>query len=185
MDRRIFIIALAAALTACAPVLSRELMDQGKRDVPYDQMRRDPGPYKGKLYILGGLIVETRITEKGSQLEVLALPVDSLGYLEYGRSWGRFLAVSPLNKGILDPVVYKRGREVTLAGEFIEMRKGKIDEMEYIYPVFEIKELYLWREQMPYYWPPYYPYYDPWYGPYPFPYDRWGWPYPYPWPPPP
>jgi outer membrane lipoprotein len=78
-------------------------------------------------------------------------------------------------------MVYKKGREVTLAGEFVEARKGKIDEMEYVYPVFEIREIYLWEERTGYY-PPnyYYPYYDPFfYGP-PFMYGPWGWPYGYP-----
>ncbi|MEW6601792.1 MAG: Slp family lipoprotein, partial [Nitrospirota bacterium] len=65
----------------------------------------------------------------------------------------------------------------TLAGEFIDMRKGKIGEMDYVYPLFEIKEIYLWeelkeRDYYYYYLPPPYPYwyygrqpYDPrwWY----------------------
>ena len=32
---------------------------------------------------------------------------------------------------MLDPLVYRKGREITLAGDFVEVRKGKIDEMEY------------------------------------------------------
>ena len=75
-------------------------------------------------------------------------------------------------------MVYKKGREVTLAGEFLELRKGRIDEMEYVYPVFEIKEIYLWEERQEYYIPYYYPYYyDPFTYRSPFLYDSWGWPY--------
>ena len=141
--------------------------------------------YKGKLFILGGIIAETRFSEKGSQIEALSVPVDSLGYLQGSdHTQGRFLAVYPRSKGLLDPMVFKQGREITLAGEFVEVRKGKIDEMEYVYPVFEIREIYLWDEHRDYYYSNYYyPYYDPWgwpYGGYGYPYG-YSYPYGYPW----
>lgn len=162
-------------LAACSPVLNRDVMDRGIRDVPFSGLREAPDAYQGKLFILGGLIVESRFTEKGSQIEALVVPVDSLGYLRSAeRSQGRFLAVYPKARGLLDPLVYSKGREITVAGTFIEARKGKIDEMEYVYPVFEIKEIYLWEERRDYYPMPYrYPYYDPWGRPYANPY----WPY--------
>jgi hypothetical protein len=57
--------------------------------------------------------------------------------------------------------------------------------MEYLFPVFEIKDIYLWEERKDYYWPAYYPYYYYPYYNYPFLYDPWGRPYPGPyWPPP-
>lgn len=182
MKRIVAVIAVALALTACSPVLNRTLMNEGERDVPFEELRQTPDAYKGRLFILGGLIIDARFTEKGSQIEALAVPVDSLGYLEEdGRSPGRFLAVYPREKGLLDPMIYKKGREITLAGEFIESRKGKIDEMEYLYPVFEIRQIYLWDERRDYYWPAYYyPYYDPFYYRSPFLYDPWGRPYPSP-----
>jgi outer membrane lipoprotein len=180
MKRVIAIGIVSLLLASCAPVLDRQLMREGQRDVSFDELRSNPDAYKGRLYILGGLIAETRFTEQGSQLEVLAVPVDSYGYLkERERSTGRFLAVLPKNKALLDPLVYKTGREVVLAGEFLEIRKGKIDEMAYEYPVFEIRQIHLFEEQQYYnnmYPYPYYPYYPYpyWYSPY------WG-----PWPPPP
>lgn len=179
MKKGLFIFFASIVLFSCAPVLNRELMREGTRDVSFNRLREAPDAFKGKLFILGGLIVDTRFTGKGSQIEALAVPVDSHGYLQETRhSEGRFLAFYPRAKGLLDPVVYKKGREVTLAGEFVEARKGKIDEMEYVYPVFEIREIYLWEEEREYY-----PYYYG--GPYPYyPYDPWGRPYPYYWPPP-
>jgi len=175
-------------------VLTREVMKQGMRDVPFNQLRQDPAVYKGKLFILGGIIAETRFSEKGSQIEALSVPVDSLGYLQGSdHTQGRFLAVYPRSKGLLDPMVFKQGREITLAGEFVETRKGKIDEMEYVYPVFEIREIYLWDERRDYYGPNYYYPYGSWgpYGGYGYPYGGWpygggygypysGWPYSYP-----
>jgi outer membrane lipoprotein len=177
--KKIFLTAVSSLiLFSCAPVLNRQLMYEGVRNVPFSQLREAPDAYRGKLFILGGLVVETRFTGKGSQIEALYVPVDSYGYLkETERSMGRFLAIYPREKGLLDPLVYKTGREITLAGEFLEIRKGKIDEMDYAYPVFEIKQIYLWEERKEYYYPfypYYYPYpywwYDPWWRPYPGPY---------------
>jgi outer membrane lipoprotein len=185
MQRVLLISAIVLVLSACSPVLTREVMNDGMRDVSFNQLRQSPDEYKGKVFILGGLIAETRFSEKGSQIEALSVPVDSLGYLrESGQPQGRFLAIYPKSKGLLDPLVYKKGREITLAGEFVETRKGMIDEMEYVYPVFEIKEIHLWEERRDYYGPNYYyPYYDPFSYRSPFMYDPWGWPYPYPfWP---
>jgi len=182
--KKIFLISIIfLVLSACSPVLDRELMNRGIREVPFSGLRETPDAYQGKLFILGGLIVESRFTEKGSQLEALAVPVDSRGYLQgVERSQGRFLAVNPRSQGLLDPLVYRKGREVTIAGTFIEARKGKIEEMDYVYPVFEIKEIYLWEDRKDYYEPRYFPY-SPYYNNSPFLYDRGGRPYPYPyWP---
>jgi outer membrane lipoprotein len=133
MKRIFFISAVFIVLAACSPVLTREVMKQGMRDVSFNQLRQEPDVYKGKLFILGGIIAETRFSEKGSQIEALSVPVDSLGYLQGSdHTQGRFLAVYPKSKGLLDPMVFKRGREITLAGEFVETRKGKIDDMEYV-----------------------------------------------------
>jgi len=169
-------------LISCSPVLHRDVMDQGLREGSLSQVRENPDRYKGKLFILGGVIVETRFTPEGSRIEALFVPVDSYGYLkDVAYAGGRFIAFYPKAKGLLDPLIYKKGREITLAGEFTELKAGKIDEMEYSYPVFEIREVYLWEEQKNYYYSPYYPYYYS----HPFMYDPWGRPYPNPyWPPP-
>ncbi len=173
----IFFFVLGLALFSCAPVLNKEYMKEGSREVSFQLLREYPDQSQGKLFILGGIIVRTKLTASGSQIEAIQVPVDSSGYFkEQGRSEGRFMAVLPKDKAMLDPEVYYRGRRITLAGEFVELRKGTIDETEYVYPVFRIKQIYLWPEERPYY------YYDPWFYPYYYwePYD-WGpwWPYPY------
>lgn len=157
-------------------------MDEGIRNVSFPNLLQDPAAYSGKLFILGGLIVDTKLTERGSEIEALYVPVDSKGNLEedtHRYAGGRYLAIYPKERGILDPVIYKQRREITLAGVFTGTQKGKINEMEYTYPVFEIKQLYLWPEQRyymyPYYYPyPYWWYYGPpWWGPGPPPPGWW------------
>lgn len=182
MKKLILMAAVSVILFSCAPVLDRNLMNQGQRNPSLNELRTNPDAYKGKLYILGGVVVDARFTQNGSQIEVLSKPVDSYGSLkDTQQSMGRFLAIYPKEKGLLDPVIYKKGRDVTLAGEFIETRKSKIDDYEYVYPVFEIRQIYLWEEQQYYnaYPYPYYPsyYYDPFWNPYwgPWPHRPPGW----------
>jgi outer membrane lipoprotein len=172
----LLLLTFSLILFSCAPVLNREYMREGSREVSFQLLRENPDSYKGRLFIFGGVIVRTRVTAAGSQIEAMHVPVDGSGdFEERGSSEGRFLSVLPGDGTMLDPEVYRRGRRVTMAGEFVGLRKGTIDEMEYVYPVFEIKQIYLWPKERPYY----YYYYDPWF--YPYPYYYWGpwWHYPY------
>lgn len=179
-------IILPFMLFACAPVLDRELISKGELNPSLSQLRANPEAYKGQLFILGGVIVEARLVPEGSQVEILALSVDSRGYPEEGtrgRAKGRYIAIYPRENGLLDPIVYKKGRQVTIAGQLIGTRTGKIDDLEYVYPVFEIRQIHLWASE--YY--PYYPYRYPYSYYYPYADPLWYYPYWRPgyWPPPP
>lgn len=175
--KRLLLIALLA-LAGCSPVLNREYMDAGTREFNPSHLIETPEVFRDKLFVLGGVIVETKLIEQGSEIEALFVPVDRYGYLkDASRYQGRFIALYPKSRGILDPLIYKKGREITIAGEFVESRAGKIDQMEYRFPVFAIRQIYLWEERDP--WPSYYyhpfpyayPYWSPWC------YDVWGRPY--------
>ncbi len=111
------------------------------------QIIQNPQAYMGKLFILGGAIVSTRLTETGSLIEAVDIPADSAGYLEETRAkTGRYLALYPRELGVLDPILYGTGRLVTLAGEFTELRPGRIGDIEYTFPYFIIRQVYLWPE---------------------------------------
>lgn len=167
---------LTLHIFSCAPVIRKELMDTGIRNPSLTDIKQNPGKYMGKLCVLGGIINNTKVTAEGSLIEALYAPVDYRGYLKgAGTSYGRFLLLFPKESGILDPLIFKRDREITFAGEFAGLKEGKIDEMEYAYPLFRIREIYLWPESMEYLIVP--PYYDPypyWWG---GPYRGWGGPY--------
>ncbi len=173
-------------LFSCAPVLRHDTMNKAIREFSFSDINKEPEHFKGKLFVLGGIIVDTKAMPDGSLIEAIYVPVNSRGYLkEVRKSYNRFYAIFPKESGFLDPLIFHRNREITLAGEFVEFKKGKIDEMEYSYPLFTIKELYLWPETRGYYFYPVY--YEPfpfrWY--YPFWWDRpywWrGYPGPYYW----
>ena len=159
-------------LFACAPVLRESLMKQGTLDVRFPEIKQNLPENKGRLFILGGIIVKTTVTEEGSLIEAIHVRVNPRGYLKSPEtSEGRFLAL--FRNELLDPFIYSEKREITIAGELVDVRKRKIGEMEYTYPLFEIKDIHLWEDikEMYYYYPyppvnyryfRHYPYYYPW-----------------------
>lgn len=169
MKRPFLLILIILMLQSCAHVLREDLMKQGTIDFDLSMIKKDPASNKGRLFILGGIVVKTSLTKDGSLIEAVYVPVNSWGNLKDRREAdGRFLAI--YRNEVLEPVVFHQKREITLAGEFIELRKGKIDDMEYYYPFFEIKEIYLWEKRRryydyPYYYRPhYYPHFYFWHG---------------------
>jgi outer membrane lipoprotein len=170
MKKTLLIFAIISLMFSCAPVLQEHLLRDGIFNVSLPDLKQNPVANKGRLYILGGIIVNTKIVKNGSLLEAIYVPVTSKGYLKgLGISNGRFLALYR-GKELLDPLIFREKREITLAGEFIGTRKGKIGDMDYTYPLFEIKEIHLWAEAReveyypyPYYMPPWYDRYGPYY----------------------
>jgi outer membrane lipoprotein len=178
----VVIVLLTVLFASCAPVLRKDYMDEGIRDVPLSELKQHPEQFKGRLFILGGIIVNTKVNDQGSLIEAIDVRVDSRGYLEGGPD-GRYLALYPREAGMLDPQIYHKGRRVTLAAEFTGERKGKIDEAKYVFPFFVIKDCYLWEEREYYPGPNYhypYPFFYWWNGPYPYRWPFWGY-YPYLW----
>lgn len=147
MKRLIYIILVSSLLLSCTPVLRQDLAGLSVYNFTLADVVQNPGSYKGKVLMFGGVIAKTTLTKEGSLIEALYVPVDSRGYHQgIDNSAGRFLALFPGSARILDPMVFSEKREVTIAGEYIGTRKGTIDEFEYTYPIFKIIELYLWEE---------------------------------------
>jgi outer membrane lipoprotein len=186
MKNQVLIVIASLMLMSCAPVLSQNSLQQGIYNPNLTELKENPILNDGKLFIFGGIIVNTTATKEGSLIEAIYVPVTGRGYFKdgYPEGGGRFMAIYK-EKEILDPMIYSAKREITLAGEFIGIRKGKIGELDYDFPLFEIKDIYLWQEYSrkdyyypyppPYYYPPYYRgyYRDPYYYPYYYPWRYW------------
>ena len=170
--------ALALLLSACvSPVIRKDLMKTGMRNVPPQVLSSNPAAYKGKTIILGGIIAKTTVTREGTIIEAVFVPVDHNGYLKNRIATGRYLAVWPRSSGILDPLIYKPDKLITVAGTFSGTKPGKIGKASYTFPVITAEQIFLWKE--PRYYPAYvYPYYGPyWWYPYPYWGPYWGWGY--------
>jgi outer membrane lipoprotein len=156
---------MLALLSACAPVISRALLQQVDTTITFKSVSEKPESYRNETVLWGGVIVSTRNLKEGTLLEILHKPLGFGNEPEAGDyTEGRFLALSD---GYLDSAVYSTGRKVTLVGVVKGMRVQLLDEIDYAYPLIAIKEAYLWPERTEIHYGPYY------YDPFPFGYSRW------------
>lgn len=97
---------------------------------------------QGKAVMWGGTIVQSTNSNNGTQLEVLAYPLDRQQRPnEEKPAWGRFLAIKD---GYLETMDFAQGRHVTLAGQITSVQQGTIGEATYTYPVVKVNEVFLW-----------------------------------------
>ena len=159
-----------------APVL------ENTEKVAFPQLAQNPSAYEGRRIVLGGEVIHAKRLADRTEIEVLALPLNSTDEPTWNRaaSQGRFLAYQ--TKDFLDPAILPPGTRVTIVGEGKAALRKRMDEAEYTYPVIESDYLKIWPVRTldgsypygygPYYYGPYgdpwYPYYYGYYGPYPF-----------------
>ena len=168
--KRYFLMSLfLILLPSCAHVISRENLQASVTDMPFSDVRTHPDANLNRQFIFGGIIAETVNTREGSSIEVVQSPLDRWGnVIDRNRSDGRFIVATKQN---LDPLIYRAGRELTISGVLVGTQKKMLGGMEYVYPVFEARELQL-RPDVVYY--PYPVWGDPFYYPYPYPYYWYG-----------
>lgn len=128
-------------LSGCAHVVSEGLRSQVDTSIPPSLLFADPEAYRGRVVILGGDIVSTENTSNGTTVEVVQKPLDHRGRPQVSdRSVGRFLV---LFDGYLDPLIYQKGKLITVAGEIIGRTVRPLGQMDYSYPLIKSRELYL------------------------------------------
>ena len=164
MKRHILLtcLSMAALSSSCAYPIAKEYRNRVTPGLTFAEVYKDPDAYKGAFVIWGGWVFKTVNKEAGSDVYVLETPLDSGDMpTDTGYSEGRFIFVSPT---YLDPLIFYKGRRVTVAGEVTGSRvePGGKDGAAYRYPVVRARHIYI-LEPRQYYYPYYYPYY---YGPY-------------------
>jgi len=154
-------------LAACvsAPVVPPSLESQVDPTLTFAQVRETPDSYRGRLLVIGGEVLVARRMKDGTRIEILQIPLGRWRQPLADRttSEGRFVA---MHKDALDPATLPPGTLLTLVGEVAGAVRLPIDEVEYPYPILEVKSLTIWPAPEP---PAYYYYY---YSPRPIPYWR-------------
>jgi outer membrane lipoprotein len=162
-------------LSGCAYVISKEVRREVTRDLSLREVIKNPTFYKGKVVLWGGVIIESKNLTEGTRVTVLQKNLNRWGRpKESDESQGRFIVLYP---GYLDTAIYRKDREITVAGEIIGQKVLPIDQIEYTYPLLSSREIHLWREVMeaeypygpyPWWWYPGWHPYRPWYPWYPY-----------------
>jgi len=173
MNKVRFILLCAVVLLAsCAPVFREDIMKDASLNPFLSELNANAASYEGKLFVFAGMLDTTRVTKEGSLIEAVFIPVDRWGRPGDYMESVRFLALYPLEKGILDPLIFRKNRLITIAAIYKGVRIDRLGEIEYPFSYFEISDFRLWEDPYPAYNPSPYWWYDPWYDPW-FPHRRW------------
>ena len=134
---------LVLLLTGCASTTGFNMEGVTINKTP-DQLIRDFDLHKNTVVLLGGTIVNSTNIKAGTQLEVLAYPLDS-GHAPIADTptSGRFIV---LYRGYLETLEYAPGRDVSITGILTQKVEGKIGEVDYTYPFLESKQIHLWEK---------------------------------------
>ncbi|HEY7745784.1 MAG TPA: Slp family lipoprotein [Desulfuromonadales bacterium] len=142
---RLFCLVFAALLgaAACTTSVSKQSLNLVDPGLSFEALRQAPDRHVGRYLLLGGAIASVRVNGSGgSELEVVQFPTDRRGRItSTDRSDGRFIA---LDNTFRDPAVYRSGRLITLVGQVVGKKTGRLGEADYLYPVLTVHELHLW-----------------------------------------
>jgi outer membrane lipoprotein len=106
--------------------------------------RIEPGVF-GSSARWGGVILDSKNKDSGTCFEVLSRELDK--YLRpklQDATLGRFIACA---KGFHDPIIFTKGREITVTGQIQSIEVQKVGDFDYRYPVLEVEDLVLWEKR--------------------------------------
>ncbi|MFW5443876.1 MAG: Slp family lipoprotein [Methylococcaceae bacterium] len=127
----------------------------------------------------GGTVIEVKNNADETTMQMLFYPLNYYGRPRLSQTpLGRFITVS---KQFLDPAIYTKGTEITIAGSLQGVTEKKIGEKTIKMPVVSIDNYHIWPELQQNYYRGYYDYPYSYYGYrggfYPYSYYRGGYGY--------
>jgi outer membrane lipoprotein len=142
---RSVIVLMVILLTGCQAMLPTQLRgDVTFVGTPTDAVT-DWDSAQGQYVRWGGLVAKVKVRKQATWVEIVALPLEASGRPKRtDASEGRFIARIP---GLLDPIIYRRGREITVYGRLTKTFDGKIGEQAYTYPVLDVVGHQLWPKR--------------------------------------
>ncbi|MFV1993215.1 MAG: Slp family lipoprotein [Acidiferrobacterales bacterium] len=162
---RFIFFSLLLLIASCASNVPKEISSSPSPKVGLVAAQKIINAHIGKPVRWGGMIIRIDNQQDKSILEILAKPLNTYGQpIPNVASPGRFLVEIT---GFVDPSLYAPGREMTVYGTLTGLRKKKIGEHNYDYPVVNGSKYYLWTQ------PVNTGYYDPYWDGY------WGYGYSY------
>lgn len=150
MRRRTYRLLLASALfalTGCASMPASLNVRPVDATLAPLAVARQPTAFVGREVRWGGIIIAISNRPHSTRIEILAYPLDRIGHPEAdGMPLGRFFAEVP---GYLEPMIYRRGRAVTVVGRVRGVLHGHIGLAPYLFPDVAERALHLWPRQRP------------------------------------
>lgn len=169
-----YLLTLCLLLDACSN-LPLAIKNPPLFDISYTQAIQDIAKYRNAPVRWGGVIIDVENEQNFSLVQVLYYPLNGDGRPQTDQSnEGRFLIKSP---EFLDPAVYTKNTEITVAGVLIGDLERTIGKKAMRLPLVLATTLYRWPV---YVYDNYYDSfgygYNPYYGGYPYYWGNYYWP---------
>ena len=151
-------------LVGCSgPVISTEIRREVMPVAGLAEVQKNPKKFENNTIIIGGEVISViNHANQVTTLLVLDRPLDDNERPEaWENSQGRFMVHT---SDFLDPKVYVKGREVTVAGIVTGIEMAPVGKANYPYVVLTARQIYLWPWRYHPYTDPLYPDWSPaWY----------------------
>lgn len=146
--KKLLTLLMSAWLVGCSAIPENLRVAENTELVAFDDVRAQPTLFTNMQARWGGLVAKVDVKADHTQLEVvnMSLKDNSSRPKVEQQTAGRFRVKVP---GLLDPIVFKEGRSVTILGIVEPSETGMIGEQEYLYPTLSVdsaKQVYLWKE---------------------------------------
>ena len=130
--------------TACVSVPEKLELPENTNPVEFAQAKSLNSAIVGQKARWGGVIASVKNNAKNTMVEVVNFPLTgSLRPKSGDETEGRFRLYF---NGLLDPVIYQKGRSITAVGNVAELEAGKIGDHEYQFPVLKDASVHLWKK---------------------------------------
>lgn len=140
--RILIILTLGFMMASCAGGISNESRSRVTYFGDFAGLQQQSEHHIDQIVILGGKVIETRVDEGVTEMEILHLNLNRSDQPEDNdQSQGRYLVRT---RQFLDPVLYPKGTLITVVGRIQGSEKGTIGDMAYTYPVVELMEIKKW-----------------------------------------
>jgi outer membrane lipoprotein len=118
-------------------------VDENTPLTTFSQVKDDASSVQGASARWGGVIAKVTNNADNTMLEVVHFSLNSSSRPKQAdKTLGRFKVYY---KGLLDPLIYKQGRSITVLGQVSLLEDGVIGEHKYQYPVLNASAIHLWK----------------------------------------
>lgn len=160
----IALVSLLAIIAGCASKPPESIASLSSPGPGLEQVLQDVDAHLGREVRWGGVITRVENKADATWIELVRYPLNDngrpqIGYLSDGRFIARF-------ERFVDPLVYEKGRPLTVVGSIDDKLERPIGEFEYLFPVVSVQGSHLWqaeKQKNRYHNPPYWGYYSPYY----------------------
>lgn len=135
---------LVIAMSACSSIPEKLQTPENVTLVEFGSMKEDSISVVGQMARWGGIIALVKNNAENTMVEVVNFPLRStMRPKQSNETQGRFRLYYD---GLLDPVIYQKGKKITAVGTIVKSENGHIGEHEYQFPVLKASGVHLWKD---------------------------------------